>query len=312
MQEYREPPGLEQLEAFTAVAQSGSFTVAARKLNRDASIISRRVSQLEEQLGVRLLSRTTRRVTLTEAGKLYHVRVQVILDELAQANLEASDIATSPQGILRVSLPVTFGRQWIAPLFPAFLKQHPKIRIDAHFSDRRVDVVADSFDIAIRVGVLSDSSLTARKVASFRYVIAAAPSYLTKRGAPRTPEDLSKHDCLGFSGHAAWPDWPLMKDGKRRTVHPVGPLVADNSEAVLMAAIDGLGITYAADWLAGPAIRAGKLVEILPGWGGQGNDGIYAVLPPGHLVPTKTRLFVEEISKVIKAGCGTDKRKQRP
>ncbi|CAA2139034.1 HTH-type transcriptional regulator DmlR [Hyphomicrobium sp. ghe19] len=223
MQESREPARLEQLEAFAAVAETGSFTTAARKLGRDASVISRRLSQLEEQLGIRLMSRTTRRVTLTEAGKLYYRRIQVILDELAQANREASDIATSPQGVLRISLPVTFGRQWIAPLLPAFLKQHPQIRIDAHFSDRRVDLVADGFDIAIRVGTLRDSSLTVRKIASYRYVMAAAPSYLAKRGTPRTPESLAKHDCLGFSGHAAWPDWLLMKDGKRRTVHPTGP-----------------------------------------------------------------------------------------
>lgn len=174
MQESREPPRLEQLEAFAAVAETGSFTTAARKLGRDASVISRRLSQLDEQLGVRLMSRTTRRVTLTEAGKLYYRRIQVILDELAQANREASDIATSPQGVLRVSLPVTFGRQWIAPLLPAFLKQHPQIRIDAHFSDRRVDLVADGFDIAIRVGTLRDSSLTVRKIASYRQARHAA------------------------------------------------------------------------------------------------------------------------------------------
>lgn len=309
MQELSERPNLEQLETFAAVAESGSFTASARKLGRDASIISRRISQLESVLGVRLLSRTTRRVTLTEAGKLYYRRIQVILDELGQAHREASDIAASPQGTLRVSLPVTFGRQWISPLIPAFLKKHPNIRLDAQFSDRRVDVVVDGFDIAIRVGILRDSSLTARKIASYRYLLVAAPSYLEKRGAPRTPDDLTKHDCLGFSGHAAWPDWPLMKDGKRKTVHPIGPLVADNSEAVLTAAIDGLGIVYAADWLAGPALRSGKLVEILPGWGGRGDEGVYALLPPGHLIPTKTRLFVEEISKAIKAGWRTGKMK---
>ena len=271
-------------------------------------MISRRVSQLEQRLGVRLLSRTTRRVALTEVGALYHRRVQVLLDELASASREASDIAASPQGLLRVSLPSTFGRQWIAPLLPSFLARHPQIRIDARFADRLVDVVAEGFDVAIRVGVLRDSSLTSRRIASYRNLLVAAPSYLAAHGKPRTPADLLKHACLGFTGLASWPDWPLMKEGKRKTVRPAGPLMADNSEAVLMAAIEGAGITFTADWLAGPAMRAGKLVEVLQGWGGKGDGGVYAILPPGRLIPTKTRLFVDEIAKSIKAGWAGKKR----
>jgi DNA-binding transcriptional LysR family regulator len=302
MHELLERGGLELLAAFVAVADTGSFTSAAKKLGRDASIISRRVSQLEQQLGVSLLSRTTRRVALTEVGSRYYVRVQGILEELSNASREASDVAASPQGLLRVSVPVTFGRQWIAPLLPQFLKRHPQIRIDARFSDRMVDVVAEGFDIAIRVGRLRDSSLKARKIATFRNLLVAAPTYIAMRGKPRTPEDLKNHDCIGFTGYAGWPDWPLVKAGKRKTVRPHGPLIADNSEVVLAAAVAGAGITFTADWLAGPAMREGKLVEVLPGWGGKGEGGVYVVLPPGRLVPTKTRIFVDEISKSIKAG----------
>ena len=311
MQELLERGGLELLAAFVAVAETGSFTKAAKQLGRDASVLSRRVTQLEEQLAVRLLSRTTRRVVLTEVGEVYLQRVRAVLDELGSAGREASDVAASPQGLLRVSVPVTFGRQWIAPLLPAFLKRHPQIRIDVRFSDRLVDVVADGFDVAIRVGVL-DSSLTARKIAPYRNMLVAAPSYLKAHGMPRSPDDLAKHACLGFSGHAAWPDWRLMNDGRRRTIRPAGPLVADNSEVVLMAAIAGMGITFTPDWLAGPAVRAGKLVEVLAGWGGKGDGGIYAILPPGRLIPTKTRLFVDEIAKSIKAGwSGAQKKGQR-
>ncbi|MBP8215886.1 MAG: LysR family transcriptional regulator, partial [Propionivibrio sp.] len=165
MQELFEQGGLELLAAFVAVGETGSFTGAAKKLERDASIVSRRISQLEERLGVRLVSRTTRRVALTEVGLQYHRRIQSILDELANASREASDVASSPQGLLRVSLPVTFGRQWVAPLLPDFLAKYPSIRIDARFSDRFVDVVAEAFDVAIRVGRLRDSSLTARRLA---------------------------------------------------------------------------------------------------------------------------------------------------
>lgn len=302
MQELLERGGLELLAAFVAVAENGSFAEAAKKLGRDASIVSRRVSQLEQHLGVRLLSRTTRRVALTEVGALYYRRVQASLDELAIASREASDLAASPQGLLRISVPVTFGRQWIAPLLPAFLARHPQIRIDARFSDRLVDVVSEGFDVAIRVGVLRDSSFTSRKIASYRTLLVAAPAYLSRHGKPKTPADLAKHACLGFSGHADWPDWLMMKNGRRKTIRPAGPLIADNSEVVLMAAIEGAGITFTPDWLAGPALRERKLVEVLPGWGGKAEGGVYAILPPGRLIPTKTRLFVDDIAKSIKAG----------
>lgn len=308
MQELLERGGLEQLAAFIAVADTGSFTEAAKSLGRDASVISRRVSQLEQHLGVRLLSRTTRRVALTEVGTLYHRRVQTLLDELAVASREASDVALSPRGLLRVSVPVTFGRQWIAPLLPSFIARHPLIRVDVRFSDRLVDVVADGFDVAIRVGVLRDSTLTARKIASYRSLLVAAPSYLARKGAPKTPDDLAQHACLGFSGHADWPDWLMMKNGKRKTVRPNGPLVADNAEAVLMATIAGAGIAFTPDWLAGPEVRAGRLVEVLPGWSGKAEGGVYAILPPGHLIPTKTRLFVEDVSQSVKAGWARKKR----
>lgn len=302
MQELLERGGLELLSAFLAVAETGSFTGAARKLGRDASIVSRRVSELERKLGIRLLSRTTRRVAVTEVGALYQHRIRSILDELAEASREASEVATSPQGLLRISIPATFGRQWIAPLLPGFLARYPQIRIDARFSDRQVDVVSEGFDVAIRVGVLRDSSLASRKLASYRNVLVAAPGYLAAQGRPRTPDDLKKHSCIGFTGLNSWPDWPLVRGTQRKTVRPLGPLIADNSEAVVIAAIAGAGITLMADWLAGPALREGQLVQVMPGWTGKGDGGVFAILPPGRLVPAKTRIFVDEIGKSIKAG----------
>ena len=265
MQELLERGGFEQLAAFVAVAECGSFAEAAKKVGRDASLVSKRLSQLEQRLGVLLLSRTTRRVALTEVGALYYRRVQGILEELANASREASDAAVSPQGLLRVSLPVTFGRQWITPLLPSFLARHPQIRIDARFSDRFVDVVAEGFDVAIRVGALRDSSLTSRRIASYRNILVAAPSYLATNWTPRPPSDLLKHACLSFTGHAAWPDWPLIREGKRQTIRPSGPLTSDNSEAVLVAALEGAGIAFIPDWLAGPTLREGRLVEVLLG-----------------------------------------------
>jgi DNA-binding transcriptional LysR family regulator len=206
MQELLKRGGLEELAAFVAVAEAGSFTEAAKNLRRHASIISRRSSQLEQRLGVRLLSRTTQRVALTDVGALYCPRVQAILDELASASCEASDFAATPHGLVRVSLPVTFGRQWIAPLLPSFLARHSQIRIDARFTDRFVDVVAEGFDIAIRVEALRDSSLASCRMASYRNLLVAAPSCLAAPGMTQTPADLMNHAYLRFNSHAAWPE----------------------------------------------------------------------------------------------------------
>ncbi|WP_218922643.1 LysR family transcriptional regulator [Rhodoferax sp. OV413] len=301
MQESLPGMSLDELSTFVAVVEASSFTGAAKVIRRDATIVSRRMGQLEERLGVRLLSRTTRKIALTEVGALYYQRIRALLDGLESASQEASNFASSPQGLLRISLPVTFGRRLIAPRFPAFLQEHPKIRIDARFSDRYVDVVAEGFDVAIRVGVLRDSSLIARHIASFRTLLYAAPSYLVAHGEPQDPGDLEQHACLGFIHYASWPDWVLKRDGQQRTVRPASSLSADNSESLLQAAIAGAGIVLTPDWLAHVAVREGSLVQILTEWQGSGGGGIYAVMPPGRLVPAKTRLFVDDITAAVQA-----------
>lgn len=292
----------EELVAFVAVVEAHGFSNAAKIIGRDPTILSRRVSQLENRLGVRLLSRTTRSVALTEVGTRYYGRVRALLDELDSASLEASNLASSPQGLLRVSLPSTFGRQWVSPLLSGFIEKHPKIKVDARFSDRIVDLVAENFDVAIRVGSLRSSTMKAKKIASFKYLLVASPAFIAIHGLPQAPEDLEQFSCLGFTNYSFWPEWGLIKDGIRKTVRPESPFITDNSEAMLSAAIDGIGIALAADWLAGPVIREGKLHEILPGWEGDLSGGVYAIMPPGRLVPTKTRLFVDEITESIRSG----------
>jgi DNA-binding transcriptional LysR family regulator len=300
MQELLDRAGLEEIEAFVAVAELGGFAAAATRVGRDASVVSRRVSLLEKRLGVRLLARTTRRVSLTEAGTLYFKRVQVVLEELAVANQEVSERAGSPRGLLRISVPDTFGRRWLAAMIPNFLAAHPEIRADVRYSDRFVDLVAEGFDVAVRVGILRNSSLVSKKIAEHRMLLCASPGFLAERGTPKSPNDLAGMPCLGFTPHSFWPDWPLQKAGKRKTIRPMGPLVTDNAEAALVAAIAGLGVVLAADWLAGPALRSGKLVEVLPGWTVKGDGGVYAVMPPGRLVPAKTRAFVEFLSTSLR------------
>ncbi len=308
MHELMSRVSIEELTAFIAVAETGSFRGASERIGRDATVLSRRIGSLENFLGVQLFSRTTRRVVLTEVGIMYHQRVRTLLDELDIATREASNFAVSARGQLRVSLPVAFGRLWIAPLIPAFIRKYPEIRVDARYIDRYVDVVAEGFDVAIRAGTLRDSSLKARRVASFQNLLVASPDYIATHGIPSHPEELTADQCLAFARPSTSSDWTL-KNGKQIAVlHPEGPLIADNSETLLLAAIHGTGITMLPDWLVGPALASGELVTILPDWRGSEEGEIYAVMPPGPLLPAKTRVFVDEI---VSAFAGGWKQQQR-
>lgn len=285
----------DDLTAFICVAESGSFTGASDRLGRDASVISRRVSHLEKSLGVRLLVRTTRSVTLTEAGTYFLQRTRAAMDEISAASREVGDFATTPQGVLRVSLPVTFGREVIAPVIPDFLKAYPDIRLDAHFLDRRVDIVAEGFDAVIRVGIIRDSSLTGRKLGSFRSQLVASPGYLKEHGIPSGPEDLEQHTCLGFTSHPDWPHWVLENGQERVQITPAGPLTTNTSEALMMAVRQGTGIALLPDWMVKPALDDGTLKSVLPRWLSAAEVSVYVLMPPGVLVPAKTRVFIDTI-----------------
>lgn len=292
--------GFDDLVAFAAVAGTGSFRAAGAELSRDPSVISRRLSQLERRLGVRLLVRTTRSVTLTEAGTFYFRRVRSVLDELDMATREVGDFAASPQGTLKVSLPVSIGRELIAPLIPDFLLKFPQIHVDAHFLDRTVDIVREGFDVVIRTGTIKDSSLIAKRLTSFRSILVAAAAYLKVHGIPECVEDLQSHATLGFTTHGDWPLWILEKNGERRTVRPGGPYSANSLEAIFEAAVKGVGVAMVPPWMAAPYLADGRLNEVLPGWCSVRDIGINAVMPPGALIPAKTRVFVDEIAKALR------------
>jgi len=285
------PSRLDELEAFVATAEGSSFTAAAAALGRDATVLSRRVSALEARLGVRLLNRTTRRVTLTEAGSLYLRRVSGLLVELAAAEAEVMDRADAPRGTLRLTLPASFGRLWIAPLLPAFLRAYPGVAVEASYADRFADLVAEGWDAAIRIGGMPDSTLVVRRLAPSRRLLVASPAYLAAHGAPTHPDDLARHVLLGFTGLRTWPHWVLQRGSERAKVRISGRLASDDGEALVPAALDGMGLMLAADWLVGLHLAAGRLVEVLGEWSSGGGDGVSLVLPPGRLVPAKTRIL---------------------
>jgi DNA-binding transcriptional LysR family regulator len=298
MQEWPDGAHFEETASLAAVAEHGSFARAAAALGRDPSVVSRRVSALERRLGVRLLERTTRRLSLTEAGAALARQARAALAALAEAEEEASALGGTPRGLLRLALPGSFGRMWVAPLLPGFLAAHPEVRVDARFSNRYVDLVAEGFDAAVRVGTLPDSGLVARRVATHRRVLCAAPAYLAARGVPAEPRDLERHACLGFTWFASHPDWSFAREGRRVIVRAAAnaPLTADDGEALVHAAVAGVGIMLASDWLVGRELGDGRLVPLLEAWTHDKEGAVHAVVPSGRLLAGKTRAFLDWIA----------------
>ncbi|MER8767186.1 LysR family transcriptional regulator [Mesorhizobium sp. M0092] len=299
MQQSHEPAALAEMAAFAAIAEARSFTKAAARIGRDATILSRRLASLEERLGVRLLHRTTRSVSLTEAGSEFLVRIRAILAAVDEAEAAASAHAGGgPRGVLRLALPGSFGRMWIGPLLPQFLTEFPDVRIEAEFSNRFVDLVAENFDVAVRLGALEDSRLVARKVATRRRLLCAAPSYLARRGTPAAPEALLEHSCLGFSGFQTFPAWEMTDTtGRRVSIEVSGPLVTDDAEVLVEAAVQGVGLMMSTDWLVGRELADGRLVPVLEDWTLADEGAVYVVTPSAKGQAAKTRAFADWIGK---------------
>jgi DNA-binding transcriptional LysR family regulator len=289
---------LEQIEAFAAVIEQGGIA-AARALRRDPSVISRRLDALEARLGVRLLARTTRRVSITEVGAAYLQRVQTILAELAAADVEAAEGAAKPRGRLRLALPASFAQRWIAPWLAEFISAYPDVQLELLHSDDFVDLVAEGFDAAVRIGDLPDSSLVARRLASFDVILCASPAYLASRGTPTRPEELARHACLVFTKPLFWQDWRLVKGNERLVQQVRGPVVTDDGEVLLTACRGGCGIMGAATWMVGAELADGRLVRVLPKWRFDFDAAIHVVLPPGRLIPAKVRVFIDRLVREL-------------
>lgn len=285
----------EQITAFLAAVEHGGFTAAGQALGRDGSILSRRVTALEKRLGVRLMERTTRRLALTEAGEAFHQRMRGALQALQEIEQDTAAAAAGVRGTLRIALPATFGRMWVAPILPAFLAAYPDLVVETAFEDRYVDLVAESFDVAVRIGTLTDSRLVARRLAPSRRLLCASPVYLEAHGTPVRPADLVQHACLGFSRLASHPLWHLRDGDKATAIRISGPLVTDDAQSLVQAAVSGAGIAMVSEWLAGPELCSGRLVPVLPDHPVENHEAIYLVHPSARLVPAKTRAFADWI-----------------
>lgn len=281
-----------EIQSFVAVAVRGGFGQAAESLDTTASVVSRRVQALENRLGIRLLQRSTRRVSLTEAGARYLERCQRWLEELQAADAELHELASAVRGCLRVSVPANFGRLHVIPAMPELLARYPELDLDLDFSDRYVDLVNEGFDVAIRVGRLEDSSLQARLLAPNRRLLVASPGYLENRGQPGSPGELARHSCLHFGYYRDGASWRMEKDGRSEEVAVRGRVRANYAEALLAAALDHQGILLSASFLVAPYLRDGRLLPVLPDWSIP-ESGIYAVYPASRLLAPKVRAFID-------------------
>ena len=296
---------LSEMEAFVCVVDQGGFTDAARKLGMSKSAVSKHVSALEARLGARLLDRTTRRVSPTEIGLAYYDRASAVMTSAAEADDMVSVMQSMPRGSLRISVPVSFGTAKLASLISPFLKQYPEISINMVLDDRFAELVAEGFDMAIRIGALEDSSLIARKLATCRSIIAASPAYLEEHGTPSRLEELSDHSLLHYSNLSTGNFWRFQtKTGEERHVRVGGRLTANNGETLKCAAIDGLGVALLPSFILGDSLKTGRLVEVLPS-ARLADLGIYAVYPPGRFVQPKLRSFIDYLVESFR-GVGPD------
>jgi DNA-binding transcriptional LysR family regulator len=294
-------PEFSTLQTFVTVVESGSLSRAAERLETTAGAVSRRIAALEQRLGLRLLNRTTRRLSLTEAGERYYEDVVGILRALEEAEDRVTHLSDAPRGNLRVAAPLSFGVRTLAPLLPGFVERHPALRVSIDLDDRLVDILGSGSDLALRIGPLGDSTLVARRICEYRRVVCAAPGYLRRRGEPSTPAELVGHDCLHYSNVALRDEWSFGRgDGGVETVEVKGPLCANNGDLLREVAVAGMGICALPEFIAAEDLAAGRLKAILTGYEGPSLT-LWALWPSRRFVPAKVRVFVDYLVACLTA-----------
>lgn len=284
---------LEGMELFLRVIDRGSLSAAGRELGLSPAAVSNHIRALEDWVGARLLNRTTRALTLTEAGQAFRARCELILSEVGEAQTEASMLQGSPRGVLRVSAPVAFGARWLGAPLATYLNQYPAMELDVVLSDRKVDLIEEGFDVAIRIGNLDDSGLVARRLAPSRLSLCASPGYIEQEGEPTHPDDLVNHHCLEYSLRTSLGRWTFTgPNGNEVSVRISGRLRATNGEVLRAAAVAGLGVTLAPTFLVRDDLQSGRLARLLPEYEPK-PTAIYALQPPGRRPPAKVRSFID-------------------
>ena len=288
---------LDAMAAFARIVEAGSFSAAARELGRSKSAVSKQIARLEDRLGVRLLNRTTRRLSLTEAGRSFHEGCRRMLAEAEAAERAMTYLSGAPRGTLRVNAPMSFGVLHVAPALAGFMRRYPEISVELVLDDREVDLVGEGFDVGVRIRALPDSSLVARRLAPFRRFVCAAPSYLAAHGAPEAPEDLPRHACLLYSYQAERSVWRLRGPSGERRIGVSGRLTANNGGALRSAALAGLGLAFLPSFIVGDDLREGRLDRVLPDWSTADDIAVHAIYPVGRNLSPKVRVFVDHLAE---------------
>ncbi|MDK9736101.1 LysR family transcriptional regulator [Vibrio sp. D404a] len=283
---------------FVAVIESGSFSAAADRLNMTKSAVSKRISSLEDNLGTRLFHRSTRKLTLTEAGEQFSDYARNALF-IAQQGINATTLHQGkPKGTLKINAPMTFSRLHLVPLLKEFLDQYPDIKVVLSMDDKVVEMIEGGYDVGIRIGELKDSSLIAKRLAKCHSVVCASPEYLSKSGTPKTPSDLKDHNCIYYSLFQAGVEWTFYRDNEKLKVEPKGNFVVNNSDAICEMLLQGLGICQMPTFIVRDHLDSGRLIEVLQEYN-LPDHNIYAVYPERRHVPEKVRVFLDFIENKL-------------
>jgi DNA-binding transcriptional LysR family regulator len=290
---------INEIRAFVEVCRKGTMSAAAREMDLSVASVSKRIAHLEERLSTRLFHRTTRRLSLTDSGRVYEERCGRILADIEEAEAAVAGLRDEPRGELRVSASVSFGRKHVAPVVARFLAQYPEVSVHLQLTDQVVNLVDEGLDLAIRIGQIRDESLVAKRLAPNLRTVCATPGYLERFGIPRTPDDLATHNCLvlSFPG-SSLAEWPFQYPGGRRNLRVSGTLTSNNGEAVLQGLMAGVGLSLQSTWnVGGPLMRR----ELLPVLGNYmvPDLSVYAVYPSVRHTSAKVRVFIDMMAEAI-------------
>jgi LysR family transcriptional regulator, transcriptional activator for dmlA len=289
-----------EMAVFIEVVEQGSFSAAARRLGLASSVVADRVKGLERRLGVRLLARTTRRQSLTEAGATYLQEARAILAAVTSLETRLSEESSTPSGVLKVTAPAPVGRRWIAPFIGDFVRRYPAVRVHLTLEDRYADIVGEGFDVAIRGGPVVDTALIGRRLFETRRVVVASPDYLARHGSPGSPDDLASHVCIVFNSERHFnAEWRFGRGDSARNLRVTGTLAATNSELPVVWALAGLGLAQKSWWEVADHITAGRLVTVLDPFEPE-PAAFFAIHPVSSAQSRKIALFVDGLATTLK------------
>lgn len=291
---------LDAMQLFVRVAELGSFAAAAQQIGVARSVVTRQIAGLEAHLGIKLMARSTRRLTLTSAGTAYLEKCRVILNLVEAAETGVAEERQTPRGSIRISLPLSYGLKRLAPLLLDFTRRYPEVVLDMDYSDRRINLIEEGIDLAIRITRRLDAGDVARRIGSSRMLVLAAPDYLSRHGTPHHPTELAHHVCLGYTNAGSAMAWQFIVDGQLENFHVRSRLNANNGEVLTEAAAQGLGITCQPDFIAENFLVSGRVVEIMADFPIP-ELGIYAMLPSNRHVPHRVRVLMDNLAERLAA-----------